>query len=190
MIFRKTPLSALWAAQSEFSSARHIFRAHLYQNAAPSPFLRAAPRCRGKRQKRGFACARIIFIISAILHSTFYIYHLRRRADVNSVTLSGAASGNREPRSRTGLLRSLLCHFDLVVTRLCCQHFAVWQNARLARRLLLFPKISLRCDFREPCYNNPPSGEILRGAYQKTHAFPIMPSPFLRGKVARAACCA
>ena len=55
------------------------------------------------------------------------------------------------PRSRTGLLRSLLCHFDLVVTRLCCQHFAVWQNARLARRLLLFPKISLRCDFREPC---------------------------------------
>ena len=109
------------------------------------------PADRGKRQKRGFACARIIFIISAILHSTFYIYHLRRRADVNSVTLSGAASGNREPRSRTGLLRSLLCHFDLVVTRLCCQHFAVWQNARLARRLLLFPKISLRCDFREPC---------------------------------------
>ena len=43
------------------------------------------------------------------------------------------------------------CHFDLVVTRLCCQHFAIWQNARLARRLLLFPKISLRCDFREPC---------------------------------------
>ena len=27
-----------------------------------------------------------------------------------------------------------------------------------------------------------PSKEILRGAYQKTHAFPIMPSPFLRGK--------
>ena len=25
------------------------------------------------------------------------------------------------------------------------------QNARLARRFLLFPKISLRCDFREPC---------------------------------------
>ena len=29
--------------------------------------------------------------------------------------------------------------------------FCRWQNARLARRLLLFPKISLRCDFREPC---------------------------------------
>ena len=43
------------------------------------------------------------------------------------------------------------CHFDLVVARLCCQHFAERQNARLARRLLLFPKISLRCDFREPC---------------------------------------
>ena len=48
------------------------------------------------------------------------------------------------------------CHFDLVVTRLCCQHFAIWQNARPARRLLLFPKISLRCDFREP-YNKPRS---------------------------------
>ena len=45
-----------------------------------------------------------------------------------------------------------LCHPELVVTRLCCQHFAKWQNARLARRLLLFPKISLRCDFREPCF--------------------------------------
>ena len=65
----------------------------------------------------------------------------------------------------------LFCHPELVVTRLCCQHFAVCQNARPARRLLLFPKISLRCDFREPCYNNPPSGEILRGAYQKTSAF-------------------
>ena len=49
------------------------------------------PADRGKRQKRGFACARIIFIISAILHSTFYIYHLRRRADVNSVTLSSSS---------------------------------------------------------------------------------------------------
>ena len=45
-----------------------------------------------------------------------------------------------------------LCHPELVVTRLCCQHFAKWQNARLAKGLLLFPKISLRCDFREACF--------------------------------------
>ena len=88
-----------------------------------------------------------------------------------------------------GALAFLLCHPELVVTRLCCQHFAYWQNARLARRLLLFPKISLRCDFREPCFSvqsirlflsfrprraeSPPSGEILRSAYRETNSFAV-----------------
>ena len=64
------------------------------------------------------------------------------------VRLRGSAA---PPRSAQGdRVGGSPCHPELVVTRLCCQHFAVWQNARLARRLLLFPKISLRCDFREP----------------------------------------
>ena len=74
------------------------------------------------------------------------------------------------------------CHPELVVARLCCQHFAERQNARLARRLLLFPKISLRCDFREPCFLSRAVEWVLRGAYRKTNAPTFMPSPFLRGK--------
>ena len=74
------------------------------------------------------------------------------------------------------------CHPELVVARLCCQHCAERQNARLARRLLLFPKISLRCDFREPCFLSRAVEWVLRGAYRKTNAPTFMPSPFLRGK--------
>ena len=79
-------------------------------------------------QKRGFACARIIFIASKILHFTFYILHLSIRSfgarghsprllrmtgggarrkqhgrGLSLVTLSGAAKA--KPRSRTGLAR-------------------------------------------------------------------------------------
>ena len=75
-----------------------------------------------------------------------------------------------------------LCHPELVVARLCCQHFAEWQNARLARRLLLFPKISLHCDFREPCYNSPPSGEILCGAHRETNAVPFHAFTLCKGE--------
>ena len=104
--------------------------------------------------------------------------------------------GENEP------LRLLLCHPELVVTRLCCQHFAYWQNARLARRFLLFPKISLRCDFREPCFfravervsetilslsfrprrAKPAAWRNLARCVSVTNAFSFMPSPFLRGK--------
>ena len=61
VIFRKTPLSALRAAQSEFSSPRHVFRAHHYQNAAASPFLQKPQVC-GKwsalTERRGFRTRR------------------------------------------------------------------------------------------------------------------------------------
>ena len=74
------------------------------------------------------------------------------------------------------------CHPELVVTRLCCQHFAYWQNARLARRFLLFPKISLRCDFREPCFFR----EVERVSYVRSsvistsssHAYAVSILPF------------
>ena len=46
------------------------------------------------------------------------------------------------------------------MTWLFCQHFAEWQNARPARRFLLFPKISLRCDFREPCFFAQSNGSL------------------------------
>ena len=98
-------------------------------------------------------------------------------------------SGEREPRaakSNGSLIKNLPCHFDLVVTRLCCQHFAERQNARLARRLLLFPKISLRCDFREPCLLTE-RRNLARKRIGRQTPSPFMPSPFLRGKVARAA---
>ena len=81
-------------------------------------------------QKRGFACARIIFIASKILHFTFYILLLSMRSfgarglrprllrmtgggarrkqharGLSLVTLSGAAKAKPKPRSRTGLAR-------------------------------------------------------------------------------------
>ena len=61
VIVRKTPLSALRAAQSEFSSPRHVFRAHHYQIAAASPFLHEPQVC-GKlsalTERRGFRTRR------------------------------------------------------------------------------------------------------------------------------------
>ena len=86
-------------------------------------------------------------ILYCIHNFTFYISKeiLRLRGDSCPRSAQDDRKGER-------LLRLLLCHPELVVARLCCQHFCRWQNARLARRLLLFPKISLRCDFREPCF--------------------------------------
>ena len=82
----------------------------------------------------------------------------------------------------TRALRSPPCHPELVVTRLCCQHFAEQQNARLARRLLLFPKISLRCDFREPYYHSPPSGVILRVCVSEDKRLPFLAFPLFKGE--------
>ena len=54
---------------------------------------------------------------------------------------------------------------------------APWRTARCACRLARsacrssFPKISLRCDFRESCYNSPPSGEILRASVSANKLF-------------------
>ena len=72
----------------------------------------------------------------------------------------------------------LFCHPELVVTRLCCQHFAVWQNARPARRLLLFPKISLRCDFREPCFSAQSNGSLFVISTSSSHAYAVSILPF------------
>ena len=55
---RKTPLSALWAAQSEFSSLRGNEGHTLIKRRANSPFLRAAPRCKVKKAKAWFCLFR------------------------------------------------------------------------------------------------------------------------------------
>ena len=179
------------------------------------------PADRGKRQKRGFACARIIFIISAILHSTFYIYHLRERAGANSVTLSSSSHAYAVSILPIGKMHDLQGGSSSSQKSRCAAIFgspvfSAQSNGSLTFAPLSFrprrhtPMLSAFCRLakRSTCkaaplpknlaslrfsgalFNSPPSGEILRGAYQKTHAFPIMPSPFLRGKVARAACCA
>ena len=87
--------------------AAAYFRARHYQNAAASPFLRE--RCRanwGRWRKSAVLLARVLFfIVSKILHFTFYILHftfgheiLRRCAPQDDrkktvlVTLSGAAN--------------------------------------------------------------------------------------------------
>ena len=77
--------------------------------------------------------------------------------------------------------KTLPCHPELVVTRLCCQHFAERQNARLARRLLLFPKISLRCDFREPCLFSGHTLDKTRGAFTSIQTKSKQKGPALKG---------
>ena len=129
-----------------------------------------AARRRAPAQKRGFAFFENCFNVSAILHSTFYIQSeiLRRFAP---------------PDDRRGSnTNARLCHPELVVARVCCQHFADGKMLDLQGGSSSFPKISLRCDFREPCFSaqsngslkiipslsfrprraeSPPSGEIL-----------------------------
>ena len=91
-----------------------------------------------------------------------------RRGKLRLLRAKGADSGGcllfTENRRASGPLKiqTVLVISTFVVTRLCCQHFADGQNARLARRLLLFPKKSrFAAIFGSPVYC--PSGEILRG---------------------------
>ena len=103
VIFRKTPTKTRYRQIARFLFgvflAAAYFRAHLYQNAAASPFLREPQVC-GKwgalTERRGFRtrrnrlqnrkeakawfCLRENFLekISKILHSTFYILHCAR----------------------------------------------------------------------------------------------------------------
>ena len=64
---RKTPLSALWAAQSEFSSLRGNEGHTLIKRRANSPFLQKPyGKLRALAQKRGFACASIYFMFTKI----------------------------------------------------------------------------------------------------------------------------
>ena len=115
------------------------------------------------------------FILSSILHAKFTIAFLavfgtarRSIQDPSTRSLRSLAQDDRgdmfrplglteewsvlDRDDRGDATNTRLCHPEFVVTRLCCQHFAKWQNARLAKGLLLFPKISLRCDFREACF--------------------------------------
>ena len=112
--------------------------------------------------------------IFAIFH--FFAYCFRRSFGSHGCAVRPQDDISGMPRDLprpcnacTRALRSPPCHPELVVTRLCCQHFAERQNARLARRLLLFPKISLRCDFREPCFSAQSNGSCAQA-----HRFPTL----------------
>ena len=45
-----------------------------------------------------------------------------------------------------------------------------------------FPKISLRCDFREPYYHSPPSGVILRVCVSEDKRLPFLAFPLFKGE--------
>ena len=143
VIVRKTPLSALRAAQSEFSSPRHVFRAHHYQNAAASPFLHEPQVC-GKlsalTERRGFRTRR------NCLHSSHNFF----RADERK---SREAGGNLPCVAA----QNCAAYWRRFLPSAARRVKAPWQTVRYACRLARracrssFPKISLCCDFREPC---------------------------------------
>ena len=83
-----------------------------------------------------------------ILHFTFYIQKeiLRRFAPQDD--------------RRGSNTNARLCHPELVVARLCCQHFADGKMLDLQGGSSSFPKISLRCDFREPCFSAQSNGSL------------------------------
>ena len=71
---------------SGFLSPPRLWGLSIDKCAAASLFPRAAPRCRVKKAKARFCLFReLFFIVSKILHSTFYIYHLRRRVGASIV---------------------------------------------------------------------------------------------------------
>ena len=136
-------MSALRAAQSEFSSPRHVFRAHHYQNAAASPFLHEPQVC-GKlsalTERRGFRPRR------NCLHSSHNFF----RADERK---SREAGGNLPCVAA----QNCAAYWRRFLPSAARRVKAPWQTARYACRLARracrssFPKISLCCDFREPC---------------------------------------
>ena len=199
-------MSALAARRDRSFPQRRAFRGTPFFMRAAFTFPARALRQIGGAGAKARFCLRENFLEKSIQNFTFTILHftfgheiLRRVAPQDDRGENVACfapppchperSGEREVSREVEWVSENVnrpCHFDLVVARLCCQHFAEWQNARLARRLLLFPKISLRCDFREPCllteWRN-----LARKRISKQTPSLFMPSPFLRGKVARAA---
>ena len=81
-----------------------------------------------------------------ILHFTFPFEILRRFAPQDD--------------RRGSNTNARLCHPELVVARLCCQHFADGKMLDLQGGSSSFPKISLRCDFREPCFSAQSNGSL------------------------------
>ena len=83
-----------------------------------------------------------------ILHSTFTIH--------NEILRRFAPQDDRRGSNTS----ARLCHPELVVARLCCQHFADGKMLDLQGGSSSFPKISLRCDFREPCFSAQSNGSL------------------------------
>ena len=86
---RKTPLSALWAAQSEFSSLRGNEGHTLIKRRANSPFLQKPyGKLRALAQKRGFAFFVFVWSDRKLLTAP----RGEARGYLPTVTLSGAAN--------------------------------------------------------------------------------------------------
>ena len=102
---RKTPLSALWAAQSEFSSLRGNEGHTLIKRRANSPFLRAAPRCKVKKAKAWFCLFRICLERQKVANSP-----ARRSARVP--THCHPERSGEQNVSRAVERVSSPCHFD------------------------------------------------------------------------------
>ena len=170
------------------------------------------PADRGKKEKARFCLRENYFYY--IRNFTFYILHLSFARARGRQFCHPERSGERKPRAAQSNGSLTFAPLSFRPRRHTVQH-ALWDIlqfaplsfrprrhtpmlsafCRLAKRSTCkatppLPKNLASLRFSGALFNSPPSGEILRGAYQKTHAFPIMPSPFLRGKVARAACCA
>ena len=114
--FRKTPLSALWAAQSEFSSPRHISghaiikMSRLHLSCGQLPAVASLLRNDRREKRRWFRMTDGRALVRDSKSGASLTKddgrEERARFAFYPVTLSGAASEKREPRSRTGLLRS------------------------------------------------------------------------------------